>query len=119
MYGAASTLRVAVLLAVPAPGVCVVVTPDVVFGCPPGVLLVTLKMTVQLPFAGIVIPLKLRAVAPATRLFGLVPTHVPVTLPPAALIFVNVSVNEAPVSALGLVLPSVNVTVLVPPETIV
>src|SRR5438445_651766 len=77
-------------------------------------------MTVQLPAAGIVIPLKFNAVAPpATRLFGVVPAHVPVTAPPTALIFVSASVNEAPVSALGLVLPSVKVTVLVPPEVIV
>src|SRR5438128_2408415 len=119
IVGGATTVRLAVLLAVPATGVCVVVTPDVVFGCTPAVLLVTSKMTVQLLLVGIVIPLKPRAVAPATRLFGVVPTHVPVTLPPAALIFVNVSVNDAPVSVVEVFeLLKVNVTVLVPPDWI-
>jgi hypothetical protein len=47
--------QVAVLLAAPAVGVCAVVTPDVVLGLAPTVLLVTLKITVQLPLAGIVI----------------------------------------------------------------
>ena len=42
-----------------------VVTPDVVLLKTPCVLLVTLKITVQLPFAGIVILLKLRLVLPA------------------------------------------------------
>src|SRR6267143_2302192 len=44
--GGATTVKVAVLLAVPAPGVCVVVTPEVWFGCRPTVLLVTEKVTV-------------------------------------------------------------------------
>jgi hypothetical protein len=70
---------------VPADGVCVVVTPEVVLGFAPAVLLVTLKTTVQLLLAGIVIPVKLRAVAPAVRVFGVVPTQVPVTAPPTAL----------------------------------
>jgi hypothetical protein len=48
-------------------------------------LLVTLKITVQLLLAGIVIPVKLSAVAPAPRLFGVVPAQVPVTAPPTAL----------------------------------
>jgi hypothetical protein len=49
------------------------------------VLLVTLKITVQLLLAGIVIPVKLSAVAPAARVFGVVPAQVPVTAPPRAL----------------------------------
>ena len=59
MVGAASTVRVAVLLAAPAVAVCVVVTPDVVLFWVPGILLVTLKATVQLPLAGIAMPVKL------------------------------------------------------------
>ena len=64
MVGVASavTVRLAVLLTAPAVGVCVVVTPDVVFGLLATLLLVTLKMIVQLLFAGIEIPVKLRAV---------------------------------------------------------
>src|ERR1035438_8425519 len=76
------TPSVAVLLAAPAVGVCVVVTPEVVLGSEPAVVLVTLKVTVQLPLAGIVIPLKLRAVAPAVSDAGLVPTQRPPTAPP-------------------------------------
>ena len=91
MVGARKTVRLAVLLTAPAVGVCVVVTPEVAFGLTPWVLLVTAKVTVQeppLPLAGIVIPLKLKLVAPAARLFGVVPTHVPPTAPPTALMLV-------------------------------
>jgi hypothetical protein len=114
--GAANTVNVAVLLAEPADGVCVVVTPEVVLGLLPGVLLVTLKVTVQLPLAGIVMPEKLRAVAPATREFGAVPTQVPPTAPPAALIFESVSVNAAPVRLGALLFDSVRVTSELPPD---
>jgi hypothetical protein len=51
----ATTARLAVLLGRPAVVVCVVVTPEVVFGCTPIVLLLTEKITVQLAFAGSVI----------------------------------------------------------------
>jgi hypothetical protein len=61
MVGAARTVRLAVLLADPA-GVWSVVTPDVVLGCTPGVLLVTLKITVQLLFAAMLIPVNVRLV---------------------------------------------------------
>jgi hypothetical protein len=115
MVGAANTVRVAVLLAAPAVGVCVVVTPEVVLFCVPGVVLVTLKITVQLPFAGMVIPVKLRAVAPAIKDEGVVPAHVPVTVPPAALIFTSVSEKAPPVRAEALVLARVKVTTEVPP----
>jgi hypothetical protein len=108
-----------VLLAAPAAWVCVVVTPEVVLGFPPAVLLVTLKLTVQFPFAGIVIPVKLSAVAPATRVFGVVPTHVPPTAPPAALIFAKVSVNAPPLRADALLFANVNVTAELPPDAIV
>jgi hypothetical protein len=59
---AADTARVALLLPVPADGVCVVVTPDVTLALAPMVLLVTLKVTVQLPLAGRTIPVKLKDV---------------------------------------------------------
>jgi hypothetical protein len=107
-----------VLLAAPAAGVCVVVTPEVVLGFPPTVLLVTLKVTVQLPFAGIAIPVKLSAVAPAARLFGVVPEQVPPTAPPSALMLTSVSENPPPVSAEALLLVSVNVTAELPPDEI-
>jgi len=108
-----------VLLTVPAEGVCVVVTPEVVLGCTPGVLLVTPKVTVQEPLAGMLIPVKLNAVAPATSVFGVVPMQVPPTAPPTALIFVSVSVKAAPVSADAFELLRVSVTVEVPPGAIV
>jgi len=107
---------VAVLLAAPAVGVWVVVTPEVVLGWPPSVLPVTLKTTVQLPLAGIVIPVKLRAVWPPVNVDGVVPLHVPVTAPPTALILVRVSVKAPPVRADPLLLDSVKVTADVPPD---
>jgi hypothetical protein len=116
--GEPETKRFAVLLAGPAVAVCAVVTPEVVFGFDPEVLLVTSKMTVQLPAAGIVIPLKINPVAPRTRVPGAAP-HVPVTLPPAATILASVSLNEALVNAVvALLLLNVKVTVEVPPDTI-
>src|SRR5258708_22872265 len=66
IVGATNTVRLALLLAAPAVGVCVVVTPEVELGCTPAVLLVTEKMTVQLGL-GTVMPVKERVVAPATR----------------------------------------------------
>jgi hypothetical protein len=62
IVGALRTVRLAVLLAVPAVGVRVVVTPEVVLFRAPAVLLVTLKTTVQLPFAGMLMALKARLV---------------------------------------------------------
>src|ERR1700733_1092642 len=107
MVGAANTVRVAVLLAVPAVGVWVVVTPDAVLFWAPGVLLVTLNVTLQLLLAGMVIPVKLRLVWPAVRVDGVVPTHVPPTAPPTALMFTSVSVNAPPVRAEVLLLERV------------
>src|SRR5580658_5992329 len=115
---AAVTVRVAVLLAAPAVGVCVVVTPEVVLGLPPRLLLVTLNVTVQLPLAGMVIPVKLRAVAPPLRVPGVVPAQVPPTAPPTALMLTSVSANAPPVSADALLLDKVRVTVELPPDTI-
>ena len=86
-------------------------TPEVVFGCTPTDVLVTEKMTVQLPLAGIVMPPNARAVDPADNVFGVVPTQVPVTAPPAALILASVSLNAPPVSTLPLLLLNVSVTV--------
>ena len=92
-----------------------VVTPEVVLFCEPAVLLVTLKITVQLELAGIVIPLKLNAVAPAVNVDGVVPVHVPVTLPPLALMLTRVSVNAPPLSDDPLPFDNVSVTTEVPP----
>ena len=114
--GAASTVSVAVLLPAPAIGVCVVVTPEVVLFCEPGVLLVTLNVTVQLLFAGILIPEKLSDVAPADKLAGVVPVQVPPTAPPAALMLLSMSVKAPPDSDVALLLDSVSVTVDVPPD---
>ena len=95
-----------------------VVTPEVVFGCDPTVALVTLNVIVQLLLAGIVMPVKLSAVAPAVRVDGVVPEHVPPTAPPTALMLASVSLNAPPVRADALLLASVNVTVELPPEGI-
>src|SRR5712692_3733702 len=119
MVGAATTVSVAVLLCAPAVGVWVVVTPEVWLLLPPSVLLVTLKVTVQLPLAGIAMPVKLSAVAPALRVLGVVPTQVPPTTPPTALMFTSVSVNAPPVRAEALLLVRVRVTTDVPPDGIV
>src|SRR5450631_3737947 len=112
------TVKLAVLLTVPAVGVCVVVTPDVAFGLTATLLLVTANVTVQLPPAGIVIPVKLSAVAPALNVPGVVPTQVPPTAPPTALMLTSVSVNAPPVNADPLLFDNVSVTVELPPETI-
>ena len=118
MVGVASavTVSVAVLLAAPAAGVCVVVTPEVVLGFPPTVLLVTLKVTVQLPLAGMVIPEKLSDVWPAVNEVGIVPAQVPPTAPAAALMLTSVSVKVPPVRAEALLLERVRVTRELPPD---
>jgi hypothetical protein len=112
----AFTVKVAVLLADPAVVVCVVVTPEVVLLLPPTFELVTPNVTVQLLFAGIVIPVKLREVAPADRVPGVVPVQVPPTLPPTALILLKVSVKAPPVNCAALPLLIVTVTVDDPPD---
>lgn len=78
-------------------------------------MLVTTKVTVQAPFAGMVIPEKLSPVAPAVRVDGVVPAQVPPTLPPAAVMFARVSEKDALVKAPAFPLESVRVTVEVPP----
>jgi hypothetical protein len=115
VVSALMTVNCAVLLAAPTVGVCVVVTPEVVLLCVPMTLLLTAKVTVQEPLLGMVMPLKLKAVAPAANVLGVVPVHVPVTAPPTALILVNVSVNEPLVKAVLLLLLSVSVTVELAP----
>ncbi len=114
----AVTVRVAVLLAAPATGVCVVVTPEVVFGWEPGVLLVTPKITVHEVLAPMVIPLKPRAVAPAVNVPGVVPMQLPETAPPTALILLSVSENAAPVRTEALLFDKVTATLEVPPDRI-
>jgi hypothetical protein len=98
--------------------VCDVVTPVVVLFWTPRVLLVTLKITVQLLVFGMVIAVKPRAVAPAARVFGVVPTHVPVTAPLTALMLTSVSLKLAPTKAFGFVLDSVRVTTEFPLDVI-
>ena len=56
------------------------------------------------------IPLKLSAVSFAASVFGVVPTQVPPTAPPTALILTRVSVNAALVNGDALVLLNVRVT---------
>src|ERR1019366_6014478 len=89
------TVRLAVLLAVPAVDVCVVVTPEVAFGLTATWVLPTLKVTVQLPLVGLKIPVKLRAVGPPLKEVGVVPVQVPATDPAAVLMFVSVSERSA------------------------
>jgi hypothetical protein len=79
MVAGPSTVKFAVFDAVPI-AVCAVVTPLVVFGFTPSVLDVTTTVTVQLLLAGIVIPDRLRLVAPSKRLLLFAPTQVPSTL---------------------------------------
>ena len=79
-------------------------------------LLVTLKVTVQVPLDGMVMPVKLRLVWPAVRVDGEVPAHVPPTAPPTALIFTSVSVKAPPVRAEVLLLERVRVTTELPPD---
>ena len=88
------------MLTGPAVGVCVVVIPEVAFICVPATLLVTLNTTVQLLVAGIVMPLKLNAVAPATKVFGVVPTHVP-ALQVSVCVHRLLSVQELPSGCCG------------------
>ena len=112
--GGVVTVRFAVLLGRPAVVVCVVVTPEVVFGCTPIALLLTEKITVQLPFAGIVIVLKVKFLM-LGGILGIVCAHVPVTAPPAAFILTKTSVNVAFVKEKAFGFVKVNVTVEVPP----
>src|SRR5260370_1456783 len=97
MVGELFTGRVAVLMGEPAEGVCVVVTPDVVLGFPPTVLLVTLKVTVQLLLAGIVIPFFFQAEDGIrdSSVTGVQTCALPIS--PTALMLTSESVNAPPV----------------------
>ena len=91
--------------------------PLVVLGLTPGVLLVTLTITVQLPEAGMVNPLKLSAACPAENKLLPAPAQVPVAAPGVAtLMLTRLSVNVLLVIGLTLLLVSVNVSVVLPPE---
>ena len=116
--GVPVTVRLAVLLTMPAVGVWVVVTPEVVLGWTPTVLLVTVKVTVQLLFAGRVIPKKLREVAPPENDEGLAPQVPPTLVLGAMLMLTRLSVNVALDRATELLLETVRVTVEVPPGVI-
>ena len=105
----------AVLLALPAIGVSVAVTPLVVLGQVPKVMPVTCNVTEQPPDGRLGI-VKFNAVAPITRAGLLVtPTQVPPMVVEATLMFVSVSLKFAFVNGPALMLPRVKVMVLVPP----
>ena len=108
------TVSVGVLLGGPAAPVSVDVTPDVVLGCTPVVLLVTLTVMVHEPGAA--------PSAPLARLMLLDPA-VAVTVPPQVLVtpgaaatcmFTSASLNATVVNGTAVGLVSVNVTVAVP-----
>ena len=97
MVGGAATTNVAMLLAAPAAGVSVVVTPEVLLLLTPVVLLVTAKITVQTPLAGMLIPEKVNTVAPANKVPpDAVPTQVPPNTVLADVIPTNKSLKNAP-----------------------
>jgi hypothetical protein len=119
IVGAPNTVRFAVFDGVPAVGVWVVVTPLVVFGLTPKVLEVTTMVTVQLPLAGIVSPLSVKAVAPFAKLLVPAPTQVPAAAcAPLIDMFASASVKLAPVKALAFGFVKVKVIVEVPPDWI-
>ena len=110
----AFTFSVAELLPVPAVCVCVVVTPPSI-RIVPALLLVTLNVTVQVPLAGILIPVKLIAVSPTSTYPAWSRRMFP-NAPATALILTRVSENAPPVRAVVLVLVRVRVTSEVPPD---
>src|SRR5260370_1447809 len=85
-------------------------------GFPPAVLLVTLKITVQLLLAGIVIPLKLRAVAPGLKIgraHALTPLTPASRTPPLSC---SKTVNAPPVKLEPLLFDNVRVATELPPD---
>src|SRR5690348_4441878 len=113
MVGGATTMRVAVLLVVPVPPSVELTAPVVLFTVP-AVVPVTVTVSVQLPPAAIVPPLRLMlvpaAVADGEPLHVLVSPFGVFTLRPP----VSVSLNATPLSAtdaLGLVMVKVSVVV--------
>ncbi len=112
----AVTVRLAVFDTAPV-GACVLLTPLVVLGCVPGVLLRTTTVTVQELFAGMVNPVNESAVWLAVSMLLLAPVHVPPAAPAASMnMLLKVSVNAPLVSATPLVLLMVKVMVLVAPK---
>ena len=98
-------------------GACALETPvDVVFGLVPTVELVTVTETMQLPFAGIVKPVKFNAVCPLVNMFD--PLHPSTVCPPDTDIFTSVSAKDALVSAIPLLLVRVKLMIEVPPTSI-
>src|SRR5579862_467174 len=97
MVGSARPVTVRLTDGAPAPalGVCVVVTPVVVLGFMPTLLLVTVKVTVQLPPAESEMPVKLTGLVLAPSVLGVVPLQVPPTAPATTLMLVSVSLKEA------------------------
>lgn len=117
--GGASTVRLAVLEAAPAAGVCVVVTPLAVFELVPTLLLVTWTVIVH-PVTGRFGTFKLRLVAPTVNAgLLLVPTHVPPIVVELTLMFVKASVKLALLRGMVFGLLRVKVMVLVPATAIV
>jgi hypothetical protein len=121
MVGGTRTVRFCTAQPVPADGVCVLIIPVQVFGFTPPVLLVIGTITVQLPAAGMVNPLKVsKPVCPAENRLVPAPAHVPVAAPGVAMLILDkVSVKLAPVSAAALVLLRVKVRLVVAPVEMV
>ena len=91
-------------------------TPVVWLALVPTLLLATSTETVQLPFKGMVRPLKLRAVWLLVKLFPEAPVQVPpADWAPLIAILDMVSLNPAPVRLMPLLFPMVKVIVEVPP----
>ena len=96
---------------------CVLETPvDVVFGLVPAFELVTSTETTQLPFIGMVNPVKFSAVW--LLVSGLEPPQPTTVCAPETDILTSVSENPALVSAMPLLLVRVKLLVEVPPTTI-
>jgi hypothetical protein len=110
IVGAAYTVRLAVFDTAPV-AAWALATPLAVLGRTPGVLDVTVTLMVQVPAAGIVNPVKLKAVWPFVREFE--PPQTVMVCAPATLILTKVSVKFAPVSAteFGLVMVKLMVEV--------
>ena len=115
--GVTPTVKLAVLEAALATGVCVLVTPLAVFGLVPAVVLVTCTVTVQPP-AGTPGISRFKAVAPTVSAGELLTSaQLPVMAVVAIFILTSESVKVTLLSGVVLVLPMVKVKALVPPLT--
>ena len=116
-----TTVRLTAVAPVPAVGVWVVVTPFVVLELAPMFVLVTLRVTVQVPEAGRVSPVRVRAAWPLVKELPEAPPQVPPAVwAPETLMLVSVSVKVALESAMALVaLFRVKVMVETPPGPMV